>query len=46
MMEGAQAMTVDEAFEVIRKSIQCDDNEAWDALDVIIARLNELEEHG
>lgn len=39
-------MTVDEAFEVLVRSIKCDDNEAHDALDVIINRLNELEEHG
>jgi len=38
-------MTVDEAFEVLRKYISSDNNQVWDAIDVIIERLNELEEH-
>ncbi len=28
-------MTFDEALEVLKRSIQTDDNEAWDALDII-----------
>jgi hypothetical protein len=35
-------MSIEDALEIIRKSIQSDDNAAWDALDVITAALEKV----
>jgi hypothetical protein len=36
-------MTVEEAFGIIGRALETTDNQAWEALDVILDRLNQLE---